>query len=109
MSEPEWKRQSRIKEEAWRWAHRRLRLEVVVDEVELGLSDDQVAVLEHVKKVVCKTLLRQADRIAARRGSSGKDVAEDEVAELIGYAEGYSDASLDKKDLVSWKQGHEPE
>lgn len=109
MSEPDWKRQSRIKEEAWRWAHRRLRLEVVVDEVELGLSDEQIAVLEHVKKVVCKTLLRQADRIAARRRSSGKDVSEDEVAELIGYAEGYSEASVEKKDLAAWQPGHEPE
>ena len=70
MSEPEWKRQSRIKEEAWRWAARRLQLEVVTDELEGDLSKDQAEMLDHVRKVVCKTLSRQADRIARRR--SGK-------------------------------------
>lgn len=67
MSEPEWKRQSRLKEEAWRWAAKRLELEVVVDEVEGNLSNDQAEMLNHVRMVICKTLSRQADRIASRR------------------------------------------
>lgn len=67
MSEPEWKRQSRLKEEAWRWAAQRLQLEVVVEEVDGELSPDQLVMLAHVRDVVCKTLVRQADRIKNRR------------------------------------------
>lgn len=67
MSEPEWKRQSRIKEEAWRWSARRLELEVVTDELEGNLSKDEAEMLDHVRKVVCKMLLRQGERIGSRR------------------------------------------
>lgn len=67
MSEAEWKRQSRIKEEAWRWAAKRLELEVVTDELEGKLTQDETEMLDHVRKVVCKTLLRQGERVAQRR------------------------------------------
>lgn len=67
MNEPEWKRQSRIKEQAWRWAARRLELEVVSDELEGMLTEDERQMLDHVRKVVCKTLLRSGERIERLR------------------------------------------
>ena len=67
MSEAEGKRQSRVKEQAWRWAARRLELEVVIDELEGNLTQDETEMLDHVRKVVCKTLLRQGERIERRR------------------------------------------
>jgi hypothetical protein len=67
MSEPDWKRQSRIKENAWRWSARRLELEVVTDELEGDLTDEEKEMLDHVRKVVCKTLLRWGERIERRR------------------------------------------
>jgi len=39
--EPEWKRQSRIKEQAWKWVARRLELEVVTDELEGDLTEEE--------------------------------------------------------------------
>ena len=69
MIEPELKRQSRIKQEAWKWAARRLELEVVSDELEGGLSEDEQLMLDHVRKVICKNLARQAERIGGRKSS----------------------------------------
>jgi hypothetical protein len=69
MIEPELKRQSRIKQEAWKWAARRLELEVVSDEIEGGLSEDEQLMLDHVRKVICKNLTRQAERIGGRKSS----------------------------------------
>ena len=45
-------------------------MEVTVEEVDHTLSDEELEKLAHVRDVVCKTLARQADRIARRR--SGK-------------------------------------
>lgn len=76
MNEPEWKRQSRIKQEAWKWAARRLELEVVADELEGGLSEDERLMLDHVRKVICKNLTRQADRIGGRHNTREKTLVE---------------------------------
>ena len=65
MSEPDWKRQSRIKENAWRWSARRLELEVVTDELEGDLTDEEKEMLDHVRKVVCKTLLRWGECLSS--------------------------------------------
>lgn len=67
MNEPEWQRKSRLKQEAWSWAAKRLRLEVVVEEVEGDLSADQQEMLDHVRTVICKNLERQAERISAKK------------------------------------------
>ena len=67
MNEPKWERQSRIKEQAWKWASRRLELEVVTDELEGNLTEEERLMLDHVRKVVCKTLVRWGERIERRR------------------------------------------
>jgi len=77
----EWKRQSRLKEEAWRWAADRLRMEVTVEEVDHTLSDEELEKLAHVRNVVCKTLVRQADRI--KNGRKGK--REKTLVEAFGF------------------------
>lgn len=69
MIESKLKRQSRIKQEAWKWSARRLELEVVSDELEGGLSEDEQLMLDHVRKVICKNLARQAERIGSRKSS----------------------------------------
>ena len=68
----DWERESRIKADAWRWAARRLEFEAVTEALESDVSQDERDLLEHVRKVVCKTLYRQAERIEQRRRKATK-------------------------------------